>query len=507
MSDLEQKTTSVEERTAYRGIFKATSLFGGVQLWKILIEIVKQKFIAILLGPTGMGISGLYTSATQLIQGLTSMGLSSSAVKNVAEANGSGDFQRISRVVTVLRKLVWVTGLLGMIVVIALSPILSKSTFGNYDYTIPFILLSVTLLFQQLSAGQSVVLQGMRKLKHLAKSGVLGSFFGLVISVPIYYFFGIEGIVPTLILSSITTLLLTWYFSRKIKIEKQNITPKQTFQEGKEMLKMGLVMSLNSILVLGVAYIVRIFIVRIGGTDEVGLYTAGFAIVNGYVGLIFTAMGTDYYPRLAGVNKDNQKCKEMINQQAEIAILIIAPIIMIFLLIAPYAITLLYSNQFTPITGFMQWAMLGMIFKAISWSMGYLIIAKGESKLFTKTTLFFNSVFLINDILFYYIFGLTGLGIAFAINYFIHLFGLYIITNKKYKFTFDKKIFFYIPLFVFAVLLELIIQNFTHGIIKNISGAFLVIIIIVISLYQINIKLDLHKYIKNKYGKNSEKNS
>ena len=33
------------------------------------------------------------------------------------------------------------------------------------------------------------------------------------------------------------------------------------------------------------------------------------------------------------INKDNEKCKEMINQQAEIAILILAPLIVIFLLI------------------------------------------------------------------------------------------------------------------------------------------------------------------------------
>lgn len=438
MSEIEQNTTNTEDRSAYRSIFKATSLFGGVQVINILISIVKQKFIAILLGPTGMGISGLYLSATQLIQGLTSMGLSSSAVKDVAEANGTGDFQRISRVVTVLKKLVWITGLLGMIVVIALSPILSKSTFGNYDYTIPFIFLSITLLLQQLSAGQSVVLQGMRKLKHLAKSGVLGSFFGLIVSVPIYYFFGIEGIVPTLILSSITTLLLTWYFSRKIKIEKVEITPKQTFEEGKGMLKMGLVMTLSSILVLGSAYIVRIFIGRIGGIEEVGLYTAGFAIVNGYVGLIFTAMGTDYYPRLAGVNKDNVKCKEIINQQAEIAILIIAPIIMIFLLIAPYAITLLYSNEFTPITSFMQWSMIGMIFKAASWSISFLYIAKGEMKLFAINETIANIYVFSLSIFFYYLFGLDGLGIAFTLSYFIYLIHYYLLSKKKFNFNFIK---------------------------------------------------------------------
>lgn len=436
MSEVKQNSNNTEEISAYRSIFKATSLFGGVQLWKILIEIVKQKFIAILLGPTGMGIRGLYISTTQLIQGLTAMGLSSSAVKNIAEANGSGDFQKISRVVIVLRRLVWFTGLLGMIVVIAFSPILSKSTFGNYDYTIPFIFLSVTLLFQQLSAGQSVILQGMRKLKHLAKSGVLGSFFGLIISIPIYYFFGVKGIVPTLILNSITTLLLTWYFSKKIKIEKQKITPKQTFQEGKEMLKMGLAMSLTNILVLGIGYIIRIYIVRIGGTEEVGLFTAGFAIVNGYVGLIFTAMGTDYYPRLAGVNKDNQKCKEIINQQAEVTILILAPIIMIFLLTAPYAVSLLYSNKFVPITGYMQWAMLGMIFKATSWSISFIFVAKQDMKIFLLNEISIKIFNVPLYLLMYKYFGLDGLGIGFMINYFVYFILMYFVSNRKYKFRF-----------------------------------------------------------------------
>jgi len=497
VSEIEQNITNIGDSTAYRSIFKATSLFGGVQLFRILIEIIKQKFIAILLGPTGMGISGLYLSATQLIQGLTSMGLSSSAVKNVAEANGTDDFKRISRVVTVLRKLVWVTGILGMIVVIALSPILSKSTFGNYDYTIPFILLSVTLLLQQLSVGQSVVLQGMRRLKHLAKSSVLGSFFGLIISVPIYYFFGINGIVSTLILSSLATLLLTWFFSRQIKIAKVDITPKQTFHEGKDMLKMGIVMSLNSILVLGVAYIVRIFIVKIGGTEEVGLYTAGFAIVNGYVGLIFTAMGTDYYPRLASVNKDNKKCREMINQQAEIGILIIGPIIMIFLLIAPLAITLLYSNKFIQISGFMQWAMIGMIFKTASWAIGYQFIAKGDMKLFAISEASANSYILVLNLIGYYFLGLEGLGIAFTLSYFIYLLQVYLLARNKYNFSFYTS---FIKSYLFQ--LGLIVSSFLliylwKSNLVYIPTIILTIICCIYSFREFDKRMELVSMIKN----------
>lgn len=495
---METQNTNNQDKSAYRSIFKATSLFGGVQVFNILIQIVKQKFIAILLGSTGMGISGLYTSATQLIQGLTSMGLSSSAVKDVAEANGSGDFQRISRVVTVIRKLVWITGLLGMIVVIALSPILSKSTFGNYDYTIPFIFLSVTLLFQQLSAGQSVVLRGMRRLKHMAKSSVLGSFFGLIISVPIYYFFGIDGIIPTLILSSITTLLLTWYFSRKIKIEKQKITTKQTFGEGKEMLKMGLVMSLNSILVLGVAYIVRIFIVRIGGTEEVGLYTAGFAIINTYVGLIFASLGTDFYPRLASVNKDNNKCRDLVNNQSEMNLLLLSPMLILFIVFAPFIVQLLYSSEFIPITSFMQWAMLGIVFQALSWSISYQFMAKADMKIYAINETIKNIIVLLLNVFGYLLWGLDGLGIAFTISYLFYFIQVLIVSKIKYNFFFRKdsvKLFIITSLLIVSVFLSVFLIN---NYLKYIIESFLFLLSLIYSYRELNKRMALKELFKNR---------
>jgi O-antigen/teichoic acid export membrane protein len=464
--EIEQNTK--ETTTAYRNIFKATSLFGGVQIYQILIGVIKSKFIAVLLGPTGMGIQGLYTSATSLIQGLTSMGLSQSAVKNVAEANGTGDKNKVNLIVTVLRRLVWITGLLGMIVTIAFSPLLSKSSFGNYNYTIPFIILSVILLLNQLSAGQQVVLQGMRQLKYLAKSTAIGATIGLLVSVPIYYFYGVKGIVPTIILASITTLILTWYFSKKIKIEKVEVTTKQTFQEGKEMLKMGIAMSISGILVLGSSYIIRSFISYKGGVEEVGLFTAGFAIVNTYVGMIFTAMGTDYYPRLAAVNKDNNKCREIVNQQSEIAVLIMAPLILAFLIFMPFIVKILYSNQFLLANGYMQWAIMGMLFKVASWAIAFQFIAKGESKLFIINETLSNVYILIFNILGYSLLGLDGLGISFMIGYLIYLIQVYLIARKRYNFSFTRafnkiyisQLILLVICFLFIIMIKIILLKY-----------------------------------------------
>ena len=139
------ETNKNKTQSSYRSLFKATSLFGGVQAYQILVQVAKSKIIALLLGPTGVGVQGLYTSATQLIQQVTSMGLSQSAVRELSEANKSGDTARVSRVLSILRRLVYLTGSLGLLAVVVFSPILSQVSFGNYGYIIPFFFLSCSM--------------------------------------------------------------------------------------------------------------------------------------------------------------------------------------------------------------------------------------------------------------------------------------------------------------------------------------------------------------------------
>ena len=417
-----------EEVRSYKSIFKATTLFGGVQLYQILINVVRSKFVAVLLGTAGMGIQGLYQSTLLFIQSISSLGLSGSAVREVSEANGSGDSERISRTVTTLRRLVWFTGLAGMIAVIALSPLLSKLTFGSYDYTIPFIILSCILLLDQLAAGQKVVPQGLRRLKDLARASATGATVGLIVTVPLYYLFGIKGIVPTLILNSAISLLFTWLFSRKVTVPKAEMSAGETWQNGKVMIKMGLAMSVSGILASGAAYLLRSFIMHSGGSAAVGLFQAGFV--------------TDYYPRLAAVNRDDEQCRRIVSRQGEIAIHILAPLLCGCVLLMPLIIKILYSNQFLEASPFVLWCCPGMMFKLASWLIAFQFVAKAESRLFIFTELAANILYLLLSILGYKVAGLSGLGIAFTVDYLIYAILVYIIAAKRYGFVFSREFSF-----------------------------------------------------------------
>jgi O-antigen/teichoic acid export membrane protein len=476
---------------------KATSLFGGVQVFNIFISIIRSKFIAVLLGPTGMGIAGLLTSTTGLISGLTNFGLGISAVKNVAAANSSGNQTLIAIIFTVLKRCVWVTGLLGMIVTIVTAPLLSRITFGNSEYTFPFIWISVSLLMTQLSSGQMILLQGMRKLQYLAKANLAGSILSLIITVPLYYLFGIKGIVPAIIVASLTTLAGSWYFARKIEIEKVTVSKARILAEGKGMMTMGFIISLSNLIYLGASYIVRVFISNHGGVDQVGLYNAGFVIINSYVGLIFTAMATDYYPRLSAVAHSNFECMKVINQQAEIAILIMAPIIILFIVFIRWIVIVLYSTMFVPVNEMILWAALGMLFKAVSWAIAFIFLAKGASRLFFWSELIANIYTLILNLLGYYYFGLKGLGISFLAGYLIYLIQVIIIAFKKFEFKIHTGMYI-----IFCVQLTLTLLSFLPAIllghkISYIIGSVMFLISLFYSYKELDKRLGIRLIITN----------
>ena len=386
-----------------------------------------------------------------------------------------------------------------MVAVIILSPILSKYTFGNYDYCIPFAILSVILLIDQLSAGQKVILQGTRKLKDLAKATALGSTFGLLLSIPFYYWLGISGIVPTLILNSFAALIFSWYFSRRYKIKKVVVDNKTIMMVGKSMLKMGVAMSVSSIMVYLTTYVLIGFIRSQGNVEIVGLYTAGATIMASYTGLVFNAMATDYYPRLAAVNNNNEKCNAIINQQLEIAVLLLVPLLTICITFMPFIVHLLYSKEFDGINVYMVLSSLGMMFKVVSWGIAFEIIAKGNAKLYIINETVANLYSLGNNLIGFMIAGLTGLGISFTVSYMIYSIQVYILAKRRYAFSFSQSFNrLYIPAFtIVAICIFIVLWVKSYS---SIFGSIIVILSFVFSLYLLNKKMDLKTLIARKDG-------
>ncbi|MGZ5028515.1 MAG: O-antigen translocase [Methylobacter sp.] len=418
------------KKHTYGQILKSSVLIGSSSMLNVVIGIVRTKVMAMLLGPSGVGLMGLYGSIIELTISIAGMGINSSGVRQIAEAVGSEDTDKIARTAVVLRRISIFLGVLGAVFLIGFSGQVSTLTFGSDQYAIAVALLSIAVFFNLVSAGQGALIQGMRRISDLAKMGILGTLFGTLISIPVVYFLREEGIVISLILVAAAGLITSWWYSRKIQIKPPTISASQVGQEAAALLKLGFAFMVSGLLMAGAAYVVRLIVVRKVGFDAAGLYQSAWALGGLYIGFILQAMGTDFYPRLTAIAKDNVECNRVVNEQAHVSMLLAGPGVIATLTFAPLVIALFYTPKFEGAVEILRWLCLGMTLRVISWPMGFIIVAKNVQNLLIFSELAWTGVYLGLAWACVDSFSLKGTGIAFFGSYIFHVLMIYIIVRR-----------------------------------------------------------------------------
>ena len=405
-------------------------MIGGSSILNIGLGIVRTKAIALILGGPGVGLFSLYGYVNDLTRSIAGMGINSSGVRQIAEAAGTGDAQRLARTATTLRRVAFCSGVTGALLLLGLSKSISWLTFKDYEHTGSVALLALAVLFADISQGQAALVQGVRRISDLARMSVLGAFYGTLFSIPIIYFFHENGVVPSLVCVAAAGILTSWWYSRKIKLERAALTVRQAMEETSALLKLGVVFMTTGLMPLGAGYLVNLMVLRKFDLAAVGCYQAAAVLGGTYVGFITQAMGADFYPRLTAVAGDHKECNRLVNEQAEVGLLLAGPGVLATLTFAPLVIWLFYSSSFVPAVEILRWICLGMMLRVASWPMAYILVARGERKIYFWTEFLSNGLFVLLVWAGLTRFGLKGSGIAFFGLYAAYWAGIYLVVRR-----------------------------------------------------------------------------
>ncbi|HEX3720179.1 MAG TPA: O-antigen translocase [Verrucomicrobiae bacterium] len=403
--------------SSHRQIFKSTALIGGMQVINLGIGIVRTKVLALLLGPSGVGLAGLYTAAVSLVGSVAGFGINASGVRQVAAAAGTGNETRIARTIVTLRRASLCAGMLGMVGVLALASLLSRTTFGDHKHVFGIGLMSLTLLFGGISAGQNALLQGLRRLRDMAASEISAAIFGAVVSIGLVWWLREQGIVPYLVTISAFGILLSWWYARRVPLQRVTVTWGETLEESRGLLALGSAFMASALIASGTAYFTRVFVQRRLGTEAVGIYTAVWTLSTYYVGIVLVAMAADFLPRLTAAANDPVTMNRLVNEQTETGMLIAVPGVLATLTLAPWVMKVFYSAAFVPGAEVVRWQILGVFLRVVSWPLAFVLVAKGRGLLFTLTELAGGAMNVGLVYLCVKLWKLNGAGIAFALLY------------------------------------------------------------------------------------------
>ncbi len=430
--------TADNETPIYNHIVKYTGFMGVIQLLAILASVVRNKLATVLLNTAGVGLSSLYFTVINFLHNTSGLGISFSSIREISESYGRGETARVKWRVEVVRTWAVWTGVAGMLMCLLFSPLLSLCAFADLSHVAPLCQLAPVIGFMAVAAGELAVLKAVRRLKRVALVSVLGAVVTLLLTIPFYYVWGIRGVVPALLASTLGVMVVHLSLSRSVLPWKVALLSRKHFRAGWRMVRLGVPYILATIVRMLAGMGLALFIARFGSLSEVGLYNMGYNLVVIYAGIIFTAVEADYFPRLSAVNNDREQMNRTVNSQAKVCVLLMSPFLVLFMLAMPLVIRILYSPGFLPMTGMAVCASLHMFFKSMTLPAAYISLAKGDSMMFLAMETayeFFASLCIISGFL---LWGILGTGIALAVAGVFDWWMIHYVYARRYGFRPDR---------------------------------------------------------------------
>lgn len=418
------------ENDNYDHVLKYTSVFGGVQGLIILIGLVRNKFMALLLGAGGMGFNALLTSVQNFASQCTNLGISFGAVPRLSGYYEQQRTELVDYYIQVIRLWSMIAAVLGCLFCILVSPLINDLSFTWGNHTLHYAMLGVSVAMIAITGGETAILKATRRLGSLARVQIYTTVASVFLSIPLYYFFRHSGVVPAIMLIAAAGMLVTIGYSYRLYPLKMHFNSKQ-LKNGASMIRLGLAFVLAAAIGSASEMLIRAYLNVEGGLDFVGLYNIGFMLTITYAGMVFSAMESDYFPRLSGVCKDIVKTNETVNKQIEVSLLLLSPMLVALIMILPVLVPILFSHEFIPVVGMAQVAVLAMYFKVLTMPVAYITLARSLSLSYLLLETSYFVVLVLAVMIGFQQWGLWGTGLAIVVA---HMFECIMVGGYSYVF-------------------------------------------------------------------------
>lgn len=417
---------------SYRQILRSSSIIGGASVANIGIGLLRMKVAAVLLGPAGIGLIGLMQSLVSTAASVASVGLGMAGTRQVAEAHGRGDKAATAEARTAL---VWGTLLLaaiGALLFWMFRGVLAREVFAGDAEPARIGWLALGVALSVASSSQSALLNGMRRIGDIARVNVLSAVLSTIGGIAVLLAWGPDAIVPFVLAAPLATWLLgIWYVRRLPRWTAGRTGPAALLASWRGLVPLGAALMLSGLAGLAGQLLVRALVQRGLGADALGQFQAAWLISMTYIGFVLGAMATDYYPRLTAAIGDRRAANRLVNEQAEVALLLATPAFMALLGLAPWVVALLYTGEFDGAVEILRWQVVGDVLKVASWPLSFVLLAAGAGRAYLATEVLAYAAFALATSVGLPLVGVEATGVAFMLMYAIQLPAVYLLVRRK----------------------------------------------------------------------------
>lgn len=454
---MSKKGQNREGRSAYKHTIKYLGVFGGAHGLSILLNMLRTKISSKLLGVAGISIIALSNRTVQMFSDATGLSLGFSAVRKISDIYETRDEPAVLRCVKVVRSIAFLTGIVGMFLMLVITPAICHWVFEESStYYLPrMMMLSPVVFFMAISNGEIAILRGTRRLNKMAVYTLVTSVISIMVAVPLYYFVGVGGIFLGIFITALLQMLMLLAFTLPHYSYRVSPLSFSLLREGLGVVKLGAGFIFASAFNAFSMWLVCSLLSDAGDGETAGLFSAGFVMATLLPGMLFAALDSEYYPRLSGVASDIQACNAVVNEQIEVQLLVQSPMLIAFTVAMPVLVPLLYQGDFFPAVAMAQLAMLGMFMRTMTFPLSFLSLSKNDTLAYVAMEGVYNILFVILIVGGFLLWGFPGIGAGIAVLHTLDFAMVCMVARFRYRMRLSGKVVQYfllqLPLFVAVI--------------------------------------------------------
>lgn len=442
-----------KKNTNFKEMAKSSGIVAFVQLAKMIFGLLRNKLIAILIGASGFGIWSLYYTFVEMVSTFSAFGLDQGGVREIAKT--SNDKEAIGKCIFTFGLAILLISFFSGIIVFIMAEKISLYLFNTLEYINGIRIISVLVVVYGISKGGYAILNGVRALKYLAISQIISAIVGSLSAILLVYWVGTFGIPYALATVIASSAIMTVIYVRKLKIRIEIPKRREFYLRLRSLLYLGLGFTIAGLISSIMTLQSRSFLSSHYNMEAVGIYQASWTIANLYIGIILSAMGIDFMPRLAKISDDNQAMNKLINQQIEFGVALSSIGITFIILLSPIILYVLYSSEFIAGTSIIRWQVLGVALRVLAFPFSYSIMAKGKAIQYALIQVFFWTGDYLLLMFFSHLWGFDALGINYFVAYCFYLAFTYLACRHNHNFAFSKNSNFVILISAIFIIITL----------------------------------------------------
>ena len=420
-----------------REIIKAFFTTGSGSIISLILNVISIKTIAVLLGPSGVGIFSLLRQIR--LTALAGATLSGQTALIQGGSSREGKYRTIY--LRTILKVFLIGGFLTSIVLIIFAPeIASRVINQNDSSTILMVRLLAIPVFISVIVGYfGGVLTVYKEIGALAVVQVSIALTFAVLAYPVAklvnsgeYLAFIGWMTLSQIIGLIISIIYLW---QKDHLKRYSyLLEKIPWDSVRHFIQIAGPMSLTGLIGAGSLLAIRSIIIRYESLGAAGIFDAAWTLSMTYVMLILASFQTYYLPTLSRTQDEIDR-NNLIRNILRLSLYIIVPVVVMIILMKPFIIKFLYSPEFIPALSIIRWMLIGDYFKVFGWVLAMPVIAYADMKVFLFTEILWYLGFLGISIFSITVQGsVVGIGISFMLLYFAYMVYMYIYTRTKYNF-------------------------------------------------------------------------